>query len=279
VLSRFLAVAELVGAEPHDADLAQRSAAALDLLRPVPIGSDGSLLEWADERVPDELGHRHVSHLYCLYPGTQITEAGTREQFEAARRSLQVRLDNGSGSGYTGCSQAWVLCLAARLRDAALAERSLGVLLDDLSSVSLMDLHPHSDWQGGYVFQIDGNFGAVAGIAELLQSHEGAVSLLKTLPSSWSDGTVTGLRARGGHHVDIAWSAGLLRSARIVAGRRGALTVEVPQTTPDLTVLDEHGGPVQVQHPENALAGRRRLRWTAEPGATYRLLVSSTTGP
>src|SRR5690606_25462689 len=111
--------------------------------------------------------------------------------------------------GYTGWSQAWVLCLAARLRDATLAERSIAGLLEHLTSRALLVLHPHRDWPEGNVFQIDGNFGAVAGLTELLvQSHEGAISLLKTLPPSWTGGTIANIRCRGGHEASVTWRNG-----------------------------------------------------------------------
>ncbi|MET7337700.1 glycoside hydrolase family 95 protein [Nonomuraea sp. NPDC005650] len=249
-------------------DLAERARSALALLRPVAVGDDGALLEWYGERPSHEPGHRHVSHLYGLYPGTRITESGTPRDFDAARRALRTRLEN--GSGHTGWSQAWILCLAARLRDAELAERSIAILLDELSSESLLDLHPHGSWPGGHIFQIDGNFGAVAGMTELLvQSHEQLVSLLKTLPPSWHSGSVRGIRCRGGHRVDLTWRVGTLVSADITIGRPGPAILDVPCDTPPLTIVDEDGTLVPHTEAEGAIPGRRRLTWDGLSARRY----------
>ncbi|MFG6200339.1 glycosyl hydrolase family 95 catalytic domain-containing protein [Nonomuraea sp. JJY05] len=260
VLTRYCSLA--------DDELAVRAGKALPQLRPVAI--DGELLEWYDRRPSQEPGHRHLSHLYGLYPGTRITESGTPDDFEAVRQALATRLHH--GSGHTGWSQAWILCLAARLRDPELAERSIAILLDELGSVSLLDLHPHGGRPSGYIFQIDGNFGAVAGMTELLvQSHEGAVSLLKTLPGSWDTGSVRGIRCRGGHTASVAWSAGMLTSAAITAGSDGRLVVEVPGDTPPLTVTCGERA-VPAREVSGALAGRRRMTWDATALTRYTLV-------
>jgi alpha-L-fucosidase 2 len=249
-------------------DLAARARSALALLRPVAVGDDGALLEWYGERPAHEPGHRHVSHLYGLYPGTRITESGTPRDFAAARRALRTRLEN--GSGHTGWSQAWILCLAARLRDAELAERSIAILLDQLSSESLLDLHPHGGSPSGHIFQIDGNFGAVAGMTELLvQSHEQMISLLKTLPPSWHTGSVRGIRCRGGHRVDLTWTDGTLTGAVITVGDVDEAVVEVPDSTPPLTVT--HGRRIATHELPGAPEGRRRLSWAAAAHARYHL--------
>jgi alpha-L-fucosidase 2 len=249
-----------------DKGLTARARAALDRLRPVQVGPGGDLLEYATERTPGEPGHRHLSHLYGLYPGTRITETRTPEHFEAARRALALRLDH--GSGYTGWSQAWILCLAARLRDPALAERSLRILVEDLSSTSLLDLHP-ADWlPEGWVFQIDGNLGATAGVAELLvQGHDGAVSLLPTLPPSWSAGHARGLRCRGGHAVDVAWRDGLLTGATVTAGGE-RVVLEVTLGT-SVAVRDTTGSAVATVPVRPAASGRMRLAWDAVVGERY----------
>ncbi|MFG3340933.1 glycoside hydrolase N-terminal domain-containing protein [Glycomyces sp. NPDC048151] len=254
-----------------EGDLATRARLARACLKLPGIDPDGRLMEWANPLQPSELDHRHLSHLYGVHPGTWITETAAPAEFEAAKRALAYRLEH--GSGYTGWSQAWVLCLAARLRDPALAERSIGVLVNELSSPSLMDLHPHGGWPAGVVFQIDGNLGAVAGLAELLlQSHDGALSLLPTLPESWSAGTVSGLRARGDAAVDLAWAGGRLEHARIRCGTDLDLVIEL-EADLRFRVTDDDGGLVATASVEPAPSGRARWRWPASAGAAYTVQV------
>ncbi|WP_433616317.1 glycosyl hydrolase family 95 catalytic domain-containing protein [Dactylosporangium sp. CA-139114] len=260
VLTRFTALSARWPV-PADAALAREAATALATLRAVGTGADGALLEWYDDRPPREPGHRHLSHLYGLYPGTRITETGTPADFAAARTALRTRL--ASGSGHTGWSRAWILCLAARLRDAPLAESTIAALLDELCSASLLTLHPDAGRPSGRIFQVDGNLGVVAGLTELLvQSHDGAVSLLPALPPSWPSGSVRGIRCRGGHTASVTWADGALLEAAVVAGANGPLTVELAGFTDTPAGAAEVGG---------APAGRTRLCWPAREGAEYRL--------
>ena len=218
-LGRLLLLAERVGVDEHD-PLLQEARDALGRLRAPPV-VDGVLHEWSAPRHPQEPGHRHLSHLYGLYPGTRVSKDETPDEWRAWRAALEVRLAN--GSGYTGWSQAWVLCLAARFYDAELASKAMDVLTGPLSSVSLLDLHPHGAWPGGAIFQIDGNLGALAGVAELLvQGTSERIDLLPALPPAWRSGSARGLRVRGGHEIDLVWDNGVLVSARIHAGRDGS---------------------------------------------------------
>ncbi len=259
-LSRLIRLAAQL--DDHD-ELSERAATALTRLRMPAIDSAGRLREWADGLEATEPGHRHLSHLYGAFPGSRITPTTTPAEFAAVRAALEERLVN--GSGYTGWSQAWVLCLAARLRDSALAATSLDVLVHELSSSSLLDLHPHGERPGGVLFQIDGNLGAIAGIAELLmQSHDGAISLLPALPAQWPAGSVRGLRARGGCVVDIVWRDGRFASAVVRSVAAAEVVVELGRDV-EPRVTDAAGDVIEAAMLPAAVDGCVRWRWSA-PG-------------
>ncbi|MDB1090114.1 glycoside hydrolase family 95 protein [Streptomyces sp. ACA25] len=249
----FDAVAEASSLLGTDAALRGEVQAARARLAPMRVGAQGQLQEWQqdwDAGAPEQ-DHRHISHLYGLHPSSQITRHGTPELFAAARTTLEQRGDEG-----TGWSLAWKINFWARLGDGDHSYRQLArQLTPERTAPNLFDLHPP--------FQIDGNFGAVAGVTEwLLQSHTGELALLPALPTALPRGRVRGLLARGGFEVGLRWARGALTEATLASRLGGRARIRAAE---GLAVSCD-GIPVPAAHPEPEVT-----EFATRPNALYRL--------
>lgn len=183
-------------------------------LPPVELTKDGRIREWQEDYPEVEMGHRHISHLYGLYPGHEITEENA-ELYQAARKTLDTRLAN--GGGHTGWSKSWILCFYARLKDGNAFLKNLTELLQVSIQDNMLDSHPP--------FQIDGNFGSAAAITEVMvQSLENKISILPALPDEWKNGWVKGICLRGGLKADLEWEDKRLISFVVTAEQEGTKT-------------------------------------------------------
>jgi len=238
VLSRCERGCTLLGTDSQLRDQCRAAIAKLQRLR---IGADGRLMEWPEPFKEHEPGHRHISHLFALHPGYEIDIDETPELAAAARKSLEHRL--ASGGGHTGWSAAWITMFWARLHEGGKAHEFFQKLLRDSTEPNLFDTHPSGS---GPIFQIDGNFGGAAAIAEmLLQSHAGKLRILPALPPEWPSGRVTGLRARGNLSVDLEWK-----------DRKAVSAVIRPSTDTAIRLIPPKGQRIAGITEDNRVAGK-----------------------
>jgi alpha-L-fucosidase 2 len=251
LFNRVIRAAEILGV---DTEFRKQLADTRSRLPPFQIGKYGQLQEWQEDYDEQDPGHRHISHLFALFPSDLITLRGTPELAKAARASLERRLAHGGGG--TGWSRAWIVNYWARLEDREEAYQNLMALLTKSTLPNLFDNHPP--------FQIDGNFGGTNGIVEmLLQSQSEEIKILPALPAEWPNGQVTGLRARGGDEVAIDWNAGKAVRVELRAAVDGQQKLRAPKGQTIASVMAA-GKPVALTNQADG-----SVAFTAKAGQSY----------
>lgn len=209
----FIEGSERVGGDKEDVELVRAMLGKLPLTK---ISSDGRVQEWLEEYEETEPGHRHISHMYGLHPGNEITQRNP-ELFAAAEKTIDARLSK--GGGHTGWSRAWIACFFARLKKGEKVFENINGLLKKSIKNNLYDTHPP--------FQIDGNFGiAEAMLESLIQSHNPYIELLPALPQAWACGSLTGVRLRGALTADLDWEGHKVTSFVVTADKNCVVTVK-----------------------------------------------------
>jgi alpha-L-fucosidase 2 len=264
VLTRLVRASELLGNPREDAELISRAKMAIERLPAFRITHDGRLQEWPEDYADQEPGHRHISHLFGLYPDDQITLRGTPELAKAARITLDKRLAAGGGS--TGWSRSWIINCMARLEDGDAAYENVLQLFRQSTRHNLFDV---CGLKANSPFQIDGNLGGPSGLVEmLLQSHGGVVRLLPALPKAWPEGSFRGLRARGGLEVDLEWKGGRASRATLRASLNRTQTIYPPKGQVIASVTKSG----QKSTPSTAADGALLLK--AKSGSSYSIWFS-----
>ena len=220
------------------------------------IGSKGQLLEWQEEYPEMTPGMGHISHLFGVYPGDEINWLDTPELLDAAKRSLEIRMENGAGQG--GWPLAWFICQHARMLDADNTEKEIKKIASSGGTRTMLN--------GRGVFQIDGNLGGCAGIAEaLLQSHTGIIHLLPALPKTWKSGEAKGFMARGVYKIDMKWDGGRLIEAAITGQYDGE-----PEIYGDTLEVWDDGEKIETAKTTHG------FKFKCESGKTYILRCKQT---
>ncbi len=260
VFIRCAQAADILGADQEKAALWRDMAAKIPGYEKAKYGD--YIREWLVDETDEKVGdaeHRHPSQLWALHPGLEISPYDNTEEeqeiFDAFVNALERR-----GEGATGWSVAWRVCMWARAGVADKAYSQFTSLIKKATAPNLFDMHPAD------VFQIDGNFGCAAGVIEMLmQSTEEDITLLPALPAQWRNGSFSGLRARGGHTVDISWEDGNAKTAEVTAGKNGDLTIRYVNGVSGISVQDQTGAPVDVTAADNG----QKFTFTAKEGCTY----------